>query len=114
MIGVGFDISWKDELFDLPDMYLAAEICVLMHKAKAMSHFDKILSSLKKPSQPRLTGPPPTLRNAPLTDISVDFMVDLYSSDVFVILRPTEKAITEGVVCVLVMPPVARVIGRLR
>lgn len=97
---------------DMLDWYSASKTCVLMHMTKATNHLDKDLRSVKKPSQPRRTGPPPTLQNAAITDTSVDVRLDLYPGDVFAILRLTEKAPTEGFVCVLVASPVAGVMER--
>lgn len=74
---------------------------------KATNHLDNDLGSVKNPSQPRCSEPPPTLRTAALTDISVDVMLALYPDDVVVILHLAKEAITGGVVCVLVESPMA-------
>lgn len=117
MIGVAIDASWEGELSgrvpdDMPNSYLASQTCVLTHMTKAASHFDKDLSFVQKPSQLPRTRLPPNLRNVALTDTSVNDMPDMYPGDVVVTLRPTEEAITEGVMCVLVSSPVITVMGR--
>lgn len=117
MIGVEVEHSLEEELLervphDMPDGNLAAETCVLTHMTKATNHLDKYLSSFKKSSQPRRTGPLPTFYNDALADTSVDVILDLYPGDVVVILHLTEEAITEDVMCVLVKLPVAKVTRR--
>lgn len=52
------------------------------------------------------------MRNAALTDTSVDLILDLYPNYGVVILNRTEEAITEDVVCIHVALPVARVVER--
>lgn len=115
MTGVGFDASWKDKLFDrvpddISDGHLVADTCVLNHVTKVVNHRDKDFSSVKKPSLPRHTGPPPTLRNATLTDTSVDNMQNLYPGGVALILCSTEETILESVVCKLLASPLAAVV----
>lgn len=117
MTGVGSDASLEDEMFesvsnDLRDVYLAAVTCVLMLMLEATYHLDKDLSYVLKPSQPRRGMLPPTVRNAALTDTSVNVLLNLYPGDFFIILRPTREAITEGVVRILVALSVAKVLGK--
>lgn len=84
-----------------------------MHMTKATNYLGKDLSSAKEPSPQRWTGPPPTLRNVALTDKHIYVMLGLYRDNIVVILRPTEKGITDGAVCVLVASPRAKVVRRL-
>lgn len=117
MIGVGFDISWKEKLFervpdDKPSGYLAADACVMTYMSMETNPLNKDLSSVKEPSQTRRKDPPPTSYNLALTNTPIDVMQDLYPGDFVVLLRPTEEAIMEDVVCVLVASPVAGVKGR--
>lgn len=96
----------------MPDWYFAAETYVLTQMTKKTNHLEKVQSFIRKSGQSRPIGPPPTLRNAALTDIFVDTMLDLDPGNVVVTLGPTEETITENVLCVLDVSPMAWVLRR--